>query len=68
MAGKFVLAKITISGENDGIFGWGFLIWMSVGTKQVVSADRLFFYETASRSWRFYTVLKSTLTFRHVLG
>jgi hypothetical protein len=44
------------------------LIWMPVGTKQVLSADRLFFYERASRSWRFYTVSKSTLTFPRVLG
>jgi hypothetical protein len=32
-----------------------------IGTKQVLSADSVFFYERASRSWRFYTVSKSTL-------
>jgi hypothetical protein len=55
-------------GENDGIFGWGFLIWMHVGIKHVLSADRLFFYERSSRIWRFYTFSKSTLTFPRVLG
>jgi hypothetical protein len=63
-----VLRKSKNRGENDGIFGWGFLIWMPVGTKQVLSADHLFFYERASRSWCFYTVSKSTLTFPRVLG
>jgi hypothetical protein len=58
-----VSAKIKILGENDGIFGWGFLIWMPVGTKHVLSADRLFLYERSSRNWRFYAVSKSTLTF-----
>jgi hypothetical protein len=62
------IAKIKIGHENDGIFRMGFLIWMPVGTKQVLSADRLFFYERASRSSRLYTVSKSTLTFPRVLG
>jgi hypothetical protein len=55
-------------GENDGIFGRGFLIWMPVGIKHVLSADRLFFYERSSCSSRFYTVSKSTSTFPRVLG
>jgi hypothetical protein len=62
------ITRIKIGYENDGIFGRGFLIWMPVGTKQVSSADRLFFYERASHSWRFYKVSKSTLTFPRVLG
>jgi hypothetical protein len=45
--------KNKIGGEDGGIFGWGFLIWMPVGTKHVLSADRLFFYKRASCSWRF---------------
>jgi hypothetical protein len=44
-----------IRGENDGILGWGFLIWMPVGIKHVLSADHLFLYERSSRSWCFYS-------------
>jgi hypothetical protein len=65
---NFFAQKIKNRGENDGIFGWGFLIWLPVGTMFVLSADRLYFCERSSRSWRFYTVSKSTLTFRRVLG
>jgi hypothetical protein len=64
----FLAQKKKIRGENDGIFGWGFLICMPVGIKHVLSADRLFLYERSSHSWRFYTVSKSTLTFPRVLG
>jgi hypothetical protein len=64
----FFAQTIKIRGENDEIFGWGFVIWIPAGTKHVLSADGLFIYERSSRSWRFYAVLKSTLTFPHVLG
>jgi hypothetical protein len=43
--GNFFVQTIKIRSENDGIFGWGFLIWMPVGTKHVLSADRLFFMQ-----------------------
>jgi hypothetical protein len=66
--GNFFCAKIKIGGENDGILECGFLIWMSVGIKHVLSADCLLMYERSSRSWRFYRVSKSTLTFFRVLG
>jgi hypothetical protein len=61
-------AKIKIGDEDGRIFGLGFLIWMSEGTKDVLSADRLFLCERSSRSWGFYTVSKSTLTFPRDLG
>jgi hypothetical protein len=48
------IAKIKIGHENDGIFGWVFLIWISAGTKHVLSADGLFVYKRSSRCWRFY--------------
>jgi hypothetical protein len=51
----FVLKKNKIRGENDGIFGWSFSIWMPVGIKHVLSADRLFLYARSSRSWRFFS-------------
>jgi hypothetical protein len=44
------------------------LIWMPVSTKHVLSADNLYFYERSRRSWRFYTISKSTSTFPRVLG
>jgi hypothetical protein len=59
---NFFAQTIKIRGENDGIFGWGFVIWIPAGTKHILSADRLYFYERSSRSWRFYTISKSTLT------
>jgi hypothetical protein len=60
----FCAKKDKIRGENDAIFGWGFLIWMPIGTKHVLSADCLFLYERSGIgiSWHFYTVSKSTLT------
>jgi hypothetical protein len=54
----FFAKKNKIRGENDGIFGWDFFIWMPVGKKHVLSADLLFLYERFNRSWRFYTVSK----------
>jgi hypothetical protein len=64
---EFFAQTIKIRGENDGIFGWRFVIWIPAGTKHVLSADRFYFCERSSHSWRFYTVSKSTLTFPRVL-
>jgi hypothetical protein len=59
---NFVLRKKKkIRGENGGIFGWGFVIWIPAGTKHVLSADRLFLYVRYSCSWRFYTVSRLSL-------
>jgi hypothetical protein len=41
---------------------------MPNGTMHFLSADGLFVYERSTHSRRFYTVSKSTLTFRRVLG
>jgi hypothetical protein len=66
--GNFVCAKIKIRGENDEIFGWGFLIWMSVGTKHVLSADHLFLYEMSSRSSAFLYSFKIYIDFPSCFG
>jgi hypothetical protein len=34
----FCVQTIKIRGENDGIFGWGFLHWIPAGTKHFLSA------------------------------
>jgi hypothetical protein len=46
----FGAKKIKLGVKMMEIFGRGLLILMPVGTKQVLSAGRLFLYERASRS------------------
>jgi hypothetical protein len=67
MGHLLISQKFKLGGEDGLILRWSFLIWMPVGTKHVLFADRLFLYERHSHSSRFHTVSKLTLTFSHVL-